>query len=86
MFQPASLSSSDRGAQILAALLRRAVDRIVVFGGEDFGGNFVLELVEDRELPALRQAVRGELGILEVALRCAVVLAEEQIGIRPSKS
>ena len=78
IFQPASANSCDRLAQILPLRLRRVVDRQLEFGCVNTsGGSLSLYCVEDFQLLALRQAARGEIAALEIAVG-ARVEAEEQ--------
>ena len=54
--KPASASSLAAMRQVLARILRRGVDRVLPFGGEDLGRNLVLDLVEDLQLAPLAAA------------------------------
>ena len=70
-------------AEIVARIVRRRVDRVLVHLGEHFRRHLVLHLVQDRELRAFRQRRRrGKLAVLEVAAD-PLILAVEQVLVRP---
>jgi len=68
----------QRFAQIVAHVLRIAVDRVGVSRGEYFGGDLVAHAFEDFELAPLRQPGGGEFEALEIA-GDARVLPEENL-------
>ena len=66
-----------RLAHVIAEIVRRVVDRVLPLGGEHLRRDLALHLVEQLQLAALRQALVGELGIVEVAADADIEIVEQ---------
>ena len=75
--QPASLQQLGGLAHVIAEVLGRGVDGVLPLGGEDLRRHLVLDLVQDLELAALRQARGRQLGVVEVAADADVEIVEQ---------
>ncbi len=62
---------------MIAVLLGRIVDRVLPIGGEDLRRHLVAHFLEDLQLAALWQPLRGKVRVIEVAVGAPVKIEEE---------
>src|SRR5262245_3382416 len=73
-----------RFRHVLAGIVRRGVDRVLPFAGEYLGRNLRLDLLEDLELAAARQATGLQFRIVEVTAEPDVLIIK-QVLVDPFK-